>query len=208
MTGAADASNAYFDTVFATQRVMAILRGYGPDETVRLCERAWSSGIDVVEVPIQSPEAVPSLRAAVAAGASRGLGVGAGTVTSAEQLDVVCNVGAAFTVAPGLDREVVRAALDAGIPHLPGVATGSEIQAARALGLVWLKAFPAAQLGAGWISAQLAPFPDVKFVATGGMSAATAEEFIAAGARVVALGSALNDAASLSVISRLASRPE
>ena len=58
------------------------------------------------------------------------------------------------------------------------------------LGLTWLKAFPAAALGTGWISAMRGPFPDVRFVATGGIDSDNAAQFLAAGAGAVSLGSA------------------
>ena len=86
-----------------------------------------------------------------------------------------------------------RADATNGLPVMPGVATSSEIQAARRLGLVWLKAFPVAQLGSAWVRAQLAPFPEARFVATGGVDADNAREFLDAGARVAAIGSALAD---------------
>jgi 2-dehydro-3-deoxyphosphogluconate aldolase/(4S)-4-hydroxy-2-oxoglutarate aldolase len=203
----AEASNRYFDDAFAAQRVMAILRGYSPEATVELCERAWDAGILVIEIPIQSKDAVPSLQAAVAAGRLRGRAVGAGTVTTLDQLEVVRSVGAAFTVSPGFDPEVAEASVDAGLPHLCGVATSSEIQAAVRAGLSWLKAFPAAELGASWFTAQHAPFPAVRFVATGGIGPWNAQEFFDSGARVAAIGSAFADPTAIPHIARLSLRP-
>ncbi|GAA4855455.1 bifunctional 4-hydroxy-2-oxoglutarate aldolase/2-dehydro-3-deoxy-phosphogluconate aldolase [Saccharopolyspora cebuensis] len=191
-----------FDELLAAP-VLAILRGMTPQRTAELAERAWDLGIEAVEVPIETPRAEPSLRAAVEAGARRGRPVGAGTVTSPEQVRTAQEAGAAFTVAPGLDAEVVRLSADVGVPHLPGVATPSEVQQARRLGLDWVKAFPAAQLGAGWFSAVLGPFPDLKLVATGGMNARNAAEFLAAGARAVAVGSALDDPEQLPALAGL-----
>ncbi|MFD0490699.1 bifunctional 4-hydroxy-2-oxoglutarate aldolase/2-dehydro-3-deoxy-phosphogluconate aldolase [Saccharopolyspora spinosporotrichia] len=116
-----------------------------------------------------------SRRRAVAArgdrgGARRGRPVGAGTVVGVEQLRTATELGAAFTVAPGLDPELVRASE---LPHLPGVATPSEVQHARKLGLTWVKAFPATVLGTGWFAAIRGPFPGMRFTATGGMNAHT-----------------------------------
>jgi 2-dehydro-3-deoxyphosphogluconate aldolase/(4S)-4-hydroxy-2-oxoglutarate aldolase len=190
VTGAA-LTGSYFDAAFSRHRVMAILRGYDPARTVELCARAWSIGIEVVEVPIQTDEAVGSLRAAVAAARERGLEVGAGSVITADQVAVAAETGAAFTVTPGFDERIASASFAHELPHLPGVASASDIQAALRLGLRWLKVFPARELGASWLSAMHGPFPDVWFVATGGMDATNAAEFLAAGARVVAVGSAL-----------------
>ncbi|GIG87036.1 bifunctional 4-hydroxy-2-oxoglutarate aldolase/2-dehydro-3-deoxy-phosphogluconate aldolase [Plantactinospora endophytica] len=196
-------STAYFDDLFAGQPVMAILRGFDPAGTVALCERAWAAGIDVVEVPVQSPDALPSLHAAVAAGRDRGRPVGAGTVVTPDQVRTVYEAGAAFTVAPGYDPEVAAECSRLGLAHLPGVATSSEIGRALRTGHTWLKAFPASELGTGWIRAQLAPFPTVKFVATGGVDADNAEAFLGAGCRVVAVGSALQDPRQLDLLGRL-----
>ncbi|MEU6814441.1 bifunctional 4-hydroxy-2-oxoglutarate aldolase/2-dehydro-3-deoxy-phosphogluconate aldolase [Streptomyces sp. NPDC046860] len=178
-----------FDRVFAGVPVMAILRGMPLTRTVELAERAWDLGIECVEVPVQDEEAAAVLAAVVAAG--RGRPVGAGTVTTPERLGWAVAAGAAFTVAPGLDAGVARASVDAGLPHLPGVATATDVQAARALGLDWLKAFPASVLGPDWFRAMRGPFPEVPFVATGGIDASNAAAYLAAGAKVVAVGSAL-----------------
>ncbi|QUH04454.1 bifunctional 4-hydroxy-2-oxoglutarate aldolase/2-dehydro-3-deoxy-phosphogluconate aldolase [Saccharopolyspora erythraea] len=192
----------FFDDLFSCG-VMAILRGMDPERTAMLAERAWDLGIDAVEVPIETPEAEPSLRAAIEAGARRGRPVGAGTVVGVEQLRTATDLGAAFTVAPGLDPELVRASE---LPHLPGVATPSEVQHARKLGLTWVKAFPAAVLGTGWFAAMGGPFPGMHFAATGGMNAHNAPDFLAAGASVVAVGSALEDPEQLPALAELIRR--
>lgn len=193
---------SYFDELFGErQRVMAILRGMEPARTVELAQRAWELGIHAVEVPIETPAAEPSLRAAIRAGGDRP--VGAGTVVTSDAVRAAAEAGAAFTVAPGLDPEVARASVEAGLPHLPGVASPSEIQHAVRLGLTWLKAFPASVLGTDWFAAMRGPFPAVRLVATGGVNARNASEYLAAGASVVAVGSALEDEAQLSALAEL-----
>jgi len=192
-----------FDEIIGSERLMAILRGLPPDETVTLATRLWDAGVKLIEVPIATPDAVESLRAAVDAGRERGLRVGAGTVITPEQARTAAAAGAQYTVAPGLDLTVLAASLAAGLPHLPGVGTATEVQQARAAGCRWLKAFPAAALGTTWLRAVLGPFPDVRFVATGGLSVADVPTFLAGGAAVVALGSALADPDQLDVIGTL-----
>ncbi|WP_063836986.1 bifunctional 4-hydroxy-2-oxoglutarate aldolase/2-dehydro-3-deoxy-phosphogluconate aldolase [Phaeacidiphilus oryzae] len=205
-------SGDLFETAFARLPLMAILRGLDRERTVEVSRRAWQAGIRLVEVPVQSEAAVEALAAAVEAGAERGEVVGAGTVTTVERVERAAAAGARFTVAPGFCREVAEASLAAGLPHLPGVATASEIQRAQALGLTWLKAFPAAELGASWIRAMHGPFPEARFVATGGMSPGNAEEFLSAGAAAVALGSALSDPGRFArlpaLVGRLLDRPD
>ena len=196
-------SDDWFERELAPVPVMAILRGLGVDASLALAERLWDAGLRTLELPIQRPDDLVALEAVAAAGRERGLAVGAGTVVRVDQVDAAVRAGAAFTVSPGLDPEVVAASLAAGLPTLPGVGTGTEVQHAVRLGLGWLKAFPAAQLGAGWCAAMHGPFPDVRFVATGGVTVATAREFLAGGARVVALGSALADPSELDVLRTL-----
>ena len=98
---------------------------------------------------------------------------------------------------------VVRASVAAGLPPLPGVATATEVQAAMALGLTWLKAFPASLLGTGGSVRWPGRSPTARFVATGGMDASNAGEFLARGVRTVAVGSALDDPAQLPALASL-----
>jgi 2-dehydro-3-deoxyphosphogluconate aldolase / (4S)-4-hydroxy-2-oxoglutarate aldolase len=186
--------DAFFARQLEPARVMAILRGYGPARTLELCRQAWSLGIALVEIPVQNEQDLVSLQEAVVAGAESGALVGAGTVTSPALVDRVAGAGAAFTVAPGLDEDVAKASRDALLPHLPGVATASEIHRALGLGLTWLKAFPAVSLGPAWFTAMRGPFPQVRLVATGGVDPANAAAFLEAGAAAVSLGRAFADA--------------
>lgn len=182
-----------FDDIFGQRKVMAILRGMSPHETVAVAGSLWDASVTVLEVPIATPDAIASLRAAADAAQERGLRVGAGTVITPEQVRAAADAGAQYTVAPGLDLTVLAASEAAGLPHLPGVGSATEVQQAWLAGCRWLKAFPAAALGPAWISGLLGPFADVRFVATGGLTVATAPDFLNAGARVVALGAALAD---------------
>lgn len=199
-------SDQWFAREFAGTRVMVIMRGMGVDRSLALATRAWEAGVTVVEIPIQRPEDVEALEAVSAAARDRGLTVGAGTVVTADQVATAKRAGATYTVSPGTDEEVIRASLDAGLPTMPGVATASEVQRCTKLGLSWLKAFPAAALGPRWIKAMLGPFPQVKFVATGGVTVGDAEDFLGAGARVVSLGSALGDPEQLEQLAKLVAR--
>lgn len=192
-----------FETIFGRVPVMAILRGMGVERSAALSATAWDLGIDSVEVPLQTDEDERALREVVRLGAERGKVVGAGTIVSAEQVDAAKAAGAAYLVSPGLDPVVVRAAQAAGIPILPGVATPSEVQLALSLGLTWLKAFPATWLGTSWFRHIRGPFPQARFVATGGIDASNAAEFLDAGVRVVAVGSALEDATQLERLAAL-----
>lgn len=184
-------------------KVMAILRGLGAERSLELSERAWSLGIHVVELPLQSADDVEALRVVSARAEEEGYAVGAGTIVRPEQIATAQAAGANFVVSPGLDPDLVREADVHGIPVLPGVASPSEVQRAVRLGLTWLKAFPAAWLGPEWFTLMRGPFPQVDFVATGGLNAENADTFFSAGVRVVAVGSALEDEEQLDRLSAL-----
>jgi 2-dehydro-3-deoxyphosphogluconate aldolase/(4S)-4-hydroxy-2-oxoglutarate aldolase len=197
--------NSVFGEIFADAPLMAILRGMGAERSLAVATRAWDLGITAVEVPVQTAADVEALRIVADAARERGLIVGAGTVVTIEQVRMAKDAGAAFTVSPGFDVGVVRGSHEAGLPALPGVATATEVQHALEEGLTWLKAFPAAVLGTGWFPAMHGPFPQARFVATGGMDSSNAGAFLDAGARVVAVGSALEDDAQLPALAALIS---
>jgi Entner-Doudoroff aldolase len=192
-----------FDDIFQGAPLMAILRGMGVERSVRLATTAWDLGIDAVEVPLQTEEDDRALRELVRLGAERGKAVGAGTIITPAQVLAARDAGARYLVSPGLDPRVVEAARDAGLPILPGVATPSEVQLAVSLGLDWLKAFPATWLGTSWFRHIRGPFPQVTFVATGGLDATNVTDYLDAGVRVAAVGSALEDAAQLPRLAEL-----
>ncbi|MDY7528646.1 MULTISPECIES: bifunctional 4-hydroxy-2-oxoglutarate aldolase/2-dehydro-3-deoxy-phosphogluconate aldolase [Cryobacterium] len=193
-------TNEWFPGDFFRIPVLAVLRGLSLTESVRLSERAWDAGVQHVEIPIQTSDAVPVLKAVAEAAAERGLVVGAGTVTTLEQLDAAEKVGVAFTVSPGFSPEIVAESVRRGIPHLPGVATATEILQARALGLRWVKVFPASILGPNWAKSMKGPYPDMNFIATGGVTALNAPDFLSSGVSVVGLSSSFADDAQLELV--------
>jgi Entner-Doudoroff aldolase len=127
--------------------------------------------------------------AAVAAGRP----FGAGTVLTPEDARRAADLGASVAISPGIDADVVRAALAAGIEPLPGVFTASDLTLASRLGVSAAKLFPASIAGPDWLGAMRGPFPAMRFVAVGGIDMANAAEFLAAGACGVGFGSSVED---------------
>jgi 2-dehydro-3-deoxyphosphogluconate aldolase / (4S)-4-hydroxy-2-oxoglutarate aldolase len=125
-------------------------------------------GLPVAEITFRTAAAEAAIRSL----AKRGdLLVGAGTVLSIEQADRAIDAGAQFLVAPGTNPKVVEHALKRGVPMVPGVATPSEIELAMSLGASALKFFPAENLGGvGTLKALAGPYPDVRFIPTGGIT--------------------------------------
>jgi Entner-Doudoroff aldolase len=101
------------------------------------------------------------------------------------------DVGASVVISPDIDVAVVEATLEAGLVMLPGVMTPTEIGVASRLGITLCKMFPATVLGAGWLRAIRGPFPEMRFIAVGGIDLANAPDFIAAGAAGVAFGTSV-----------------
>ena len=150
-----------------------------------LAEALVEGGLPVAEVTFRTAAAERALAAMAADGR---LLVGAGTVVTAAQVDRAVDAGARFVVSPGFAPAVVERALELGVAVLPGVATASEIMAAVALGLSVLKFFPAeAGGGVAAVRALAAPFPQVRFVPTGGVTATSMPDYLAVPA-VVAVG--------------------
>ena len=193
-------SNTWFDEAFSGSPVMAILRGMGAEKSAELATTAWDLGIDSVELPLQTPEDEEALRKVSTLARARGRSVGAGTIVHTDQITAAREAGAEYLVSPGYDEAIIRAANEQSLPFLPGVSSPTEVQAAAALGLTWLKAFPASWLGPAWFPLMKGPFPEVKFVATGGLDARSAGTFLEAGVRVVAVGSALEDPEQLRLL--------
>src|SRR5215472_17467406 len=106
--------------------------------------------------------------------------VGAGTVLDAGQAEHAAQAGARFIVSPGFDEEVVRRCQELAVPVLPGAATATEIQRARRAGLRVVKFFPAETLGGVHaLDALSAPFPDMRFMPTGGISPGNLQPYLA-----------------------------
>lgn len=130
-----------------------------------------------IEVTFRSDAAEASIRALAGL---PGMLVGAGTIRSLEQARAAKRAGAHFLVSPGLREDVVRYALDEGLPVSPGVCTPSEIEAALDLGARVLKFFPAESFGGiGTLKALSAVYPDVPFMPTGGINAENLGQYLA-----------------------------
>ncbi|MGH3405706.1 MAG: bifunctional 4-hydroxy-2-oxoglutarate aldolase/2-dehydro-3-deoxy-phosphogluconate aldolase [Streptosporangiaceae bacterium] len=149
-----------------------------------------AGGLPCAEVTFRTPAALDGLRAMTAAAASAGRGalIGAGSVLRPEQVGQAVSAGARFIVTPGLSPAVLRACADQAVPVIPGVATATEICTALDAGLTTVKLFPAEPLGGvELISALRGPFPEVRFVPTGGIGAEQLPAYLACPA-VAAVG--------------------
>lgn len=148
------------------------------EDAVPLARALVEGGVKVLEVTLRTPVALAAIDAM--ARQVPGAIVGAGTIRSAADARAARQAGAVFGVSPGYTVEVGAACREVGLPLLPGVATASEVMAAQADGLGFLKFFPATAAGGiPMLKALAGPFPDVAFCPTGGISLQTAPDFLA-----------------------------
>jgi len=183
---------SFFSTHLAASPVIAIIRGLAPEQTAEVAARCWAAGIALVEVPARDEAALAALRAAaeVASGHEDRI-LGAGSICSVDDVERAAEAGARFLVAPGVFPSSIAAAAEAGLPLLPGVMTPTDVFVALDLGLSVQKLFPAASVSTDHISALHGPFPQVSFVAVGGVTPENAKQFLAAGAIGVGVGSSI-----------------
>jgi len=169
--------------------ILPISRGVELSTVLRSAEVLAAEGISVIEVTLDSPDAYGTI-AALRRQYGR-LAVGAGTVRTREMAVRAADAGAQFLVSPSLEPEVIETAALRGLPMIAGAMTPTEIVQAYTRGSVMVKVFPAGPLGPDYIRLLLSPLKDIPLVPTGGVTAANAGGFIAAGAAAVGIGSSL-----------------
>jgi 2-dehydro-3-deoxyphosphogluconate aldolase/(4S)-4-hydroxy-2-oxoglutarate aldolase len=148
------------------------------EHAVPLANALLAGGIRVLEITLRTPVSVDAIKAI--AREVPGAIVGAGTVTSAGELDAVAAAGAVFAISPGLTPELLDAANRGPIPLIPGISTVSELMTGLARGYDHFKFFPAgAAGGVKMLQAFAGPFPQITFCPTGGIAAANYREYLA-----------------------------
>jgi 2-dehydro-3-deoxyphosphogluconate aldolase / (4S)-4-hydroxy-2-oxoglutarate aldolase len=163
------------------------------EEAVPLAEALLAGGVRVLEITLRTPAALAGMEA-IAKALPEAI-VGAGTLRSPADVRAARDAGCVFGVSPGYTTAVGQACREAGLPLLPGVATASEVMAAQADGLDFLKFFPATAAGGiPMLKALAGPFPDVVFCPTGGITPASAPDFLALPNVIVCGGSWLTPA--------------
>ena len=146
-------------------------------QAVPLGEALLAGGVDVVEITLRTAAGIEAIR--ILAAALPNLQVGAGSVLVPAQVDEVVDAGAQFVVSPGLSVPVLARSAELGVPALPGVATASELMTAVGLGLTEVKFFPAGLLGGpAAIRALTAPFTEMSFMPSGGVSADNLTDYL------------------------------
>lgn len=170
------------------RHIIAILRGITPPETVAVCEALVAAGITMIEVPLNSPDALTSIALASNALSDKAA-IGAGTVLTKKQVWAVADAGGTFIVSPDTNKSVIEETVRIQMLSYPGVFTPTEAFRAIKAGATGLKFFPAEVLGAKGIKAIKAVLPpDMPVYAVGGANPDNFDEFFAAGCTGFGLG--------------------
>lgn len=173
--------------MIAAARLLPVVVIDDPRSAPPLAEALKRGGLRCAEITLRTPAAEEALGSLAG---DPGFLVGAGTVLNAAQAARVINLGAKFVVTPGFSLEVVQHCQARGVPVFPGVATATELMAALDAGVQTVKFFPAEQLGGlATLKALAAPFGMVKFIPTGGITAANLPGYLAHPAVLAAGGS-------------------
>ena len=147
-------------------------------ETDKIMKALKNNGINCAEITFRTACAAEAI--AYASKNYPDMEIGAGTVINAEQCEAALKAGATFIVSPGLSPAVARICNERNIPYYPGCVTPTEIMAALELGITTVKFFPANVYGGlKALKALSAPFPQVKFIPTGGVDRSNIDEFLA-----------------------------
>jgi 2-dehydro-3-deoxyphosphogluconate aldolase/(4S)-4-hydroxy-2-oxoglutarate aldolase len=168
-----DTADGPLETV-ARLRILPVVVIDDVNHAAALGEALERGGLPVAEITLRTPGALPAVKELARI---PGMTVGVGSVVRAAQVTEAADAGAAFVVTPGLSLAVLDECAACGIPVVPGISTPTEILTALDHGVSTVKFFPAEQAGgARAISAFAGPFPDVRFVPTGGINT---ENFLA-----------------------------
>ncbi|AXC14654.1 4-Hydroxy-2-oxoglutarate aldolase [Acidisarcina polymorpha] len=172
--------------------VIPVIRGSSFEEALALVHAIEAGGITVFEITMTVPNALDVLKELERADSS-GL-IGAGTVLDAETARACISAGARFVVSPAFDAATVELCHRYGVPCFPGALTPTEVVRAWQSGASAVKIFPCSAMGgARYIQSLKAPLPQVRMIPTGGISVASAHEFLNAGAFALGVGADLAD---------------
>jgi 2-dehydro-3-deoxyphosphogluconate aldolase/(4S)-4-hydroxy-2-oxoglutarate aldolase len=175
-------------TELYSSRLVAVVRSKTTDEALALARAAAEGGIKFVEITFSVPGALDVIKELAA---RKEIHVGAGTVLAPQQAERAIGVGAEFVVSPSLELNLISICHMANVACFPGAATPTEIIAAQRARADLVKIFPADLVGGPYFIRQMqGPFPDVRFMVSGGVSLKNVTEYVQAGVIGICLGSA------------------
>jgi len=169
-------------------RLVAVVRSKSAEEALATAKAVAQGGVQFIEITFSVPSALDVIEILVAEGR---LHVGAGTVLSNEEAEEAIGTGAQFIVSPSLELNLIPICHEANVPCIPGAATPTEILAAARAKADLVKIFPADTIGGPDFVRQMSgPFPNIRFMVSGGVSLTNIKEYVRAGVTGICLGSA------------------
>lgn len=169
-------------------RLVAVVRSKTADDALALANAAADGGIKFIEITFSVPGALDVIKEL---SRRTGIHVGAGTVLAPQQAERAIGVGAEFVVSPSLELNLIRLCHTANIACFPGAATPTEVIAAQRARADLVKIFPADLVGGPYFIRQMqGPFPDTRFMVSGGVSLKNVQEYVEVGVTGICLGSA------------------
>lgn len=170
--------------------LIAVIRGPSPQVTHDIVDALVDGGVKCIEITFTTPDAAGVAKALVTHYGKSVL-IGMGTVTSPVEVDLAVAAGARFLVSPHVDDQLAQAMCSSGLLTMIGALTPSEVHYARELGADLVKLFPGSLVGPSYLKALRGPFPDLKAVPTGGVSAQNVGDWFSSGAFAVGAGTSL-----------------
>jgi len=189
---------AEIERIVRERKVIAIVRGFGTDDCLRLAEAYAEGGIGLVEVTFDQrrPETWAETAASIRAIAERFRGTvraGAGTVMTEEQLRMCEDAGGEYMISPNVNPALIAKCAGDGLAAMPGALTPTEAATAWEAGASFVKIFPAGSLGPGYVKALAAPLSHIPFLAVGGISAGNVADYMKAGCVGAGVGGNLSN---------------
>ena len=179
-----------------SEGLIVILRGIEDEKLIPLAEAMYEGGVRLIEVTYSADGRVSDERTRdnirrLAEHFGERMYIGAGTVLTERQVELTYEAGGTFIISPDVCPEVIRKTRELGLVSMPGALTPTEIQTAHKAGADFVKLFPVANMGPGYVKAVRAPLSHIKLLAVGGVSAENARDFMDMGFYGIGVGSNL-----------------
>lgn len=176
------------------EKLVVIVRGVPREKLIPLAEAMYDGGIKLLEITFSQDGKITdeetASRIAMLADAMKGrMYIGAGTVTSPEQVELVKKAGGLFIISPDTCAEVIKKTRELGLVSMPGALTPTEVMTAHKAGADFVKLFPLGELGASYLKALKAPLSGIDFLAVSGVDLDTIPSLLKAGASGFGIGS-------------------
>lgn len=185
-----------------SKKIIAIVRGVEGEKLIPLAEAMYDGGIRLLEITysadgkVSDGEIAGSIKTLSAHFKNR-MYIGAGTVLTEEQAELTYEAGGSFVISPDTCPEVIKRTRELGLVSIPGALTPTEIQSASKYGADFVKIFPAACVGTGYVKAVRAPLCHIKLLAVGGINEGNIREYLKAGVCGFGIGSNIIDKKAL-----------